>query len=401
MSYSRFLPSSIAMAVVGLLFLIFPLSAFGHEGWLTDMGEAVAAAKKEGKDILVDFSGSDWCHWCNVLNKEVFSQEAFAPVKDNFVLVSLDFPQDRSKMTKAQMEHNEKWRTRFEVSGFPIIFLLDAGGRPYARTGYQEGGPVKYLEHLGELQEVRKKRDAAMTLAKAAEGVERAKHIDAAISVLEPGLIWMAYEPLVKEVAKLDADDKLGLRTKYEEGTQRRTIGKEMAIIMKGFAPNKAGETAKKLMALEAKIKPTGSVLEDLRGMTAQMLVQGGEFKLAIEMANDMLSDPKRKGIAELNWRAVKVNALASQKNFDAALAELDEIAKNPAADGERAVAMMGLRAQVLVGAGREADAVATLDGFLPTVPSGALKDKLKSLREGISKRVESKKEEGDLAPAK
>ena len=30
------------------------------DGWIEDFDEAAALAKKEGKDLLVDFTGSDW-----------------------------------------------------------------------------------------------------------------------------------------------------------------------------------------------------------------------------------------------------------------------------------------------------------------------------------------------------
>lgn len=407
MSLSRFLPSSISALMIGILLTIFSQSVFGHEGWLTDMDAAIAQAKDQGKDILVDFSGSDWCHWCNVLDKEVFQTEEFASAKDDFVLLSLDFPQDRSEMTKAQMEHNEKWRQKFAVGGFPVIFLLDNTGRPYAQTGYRKGGSVEYLKHLGELQVIRQKRDDAMTMAKATEGGERAKHIDAAISFIEPGLMWLAYKPLIKEVQRLDADDKLGLRTKYEQSRYRRAIGEEIGAILQAYGvqnlaqlkPPQVAAVAKKLVAVEAKIKPTGAVREDLRGSIAQMLVQGGEYEMAMNMADEMLAEPGREGVSVLNWRAVRVNALASQKKFDEALAELDEIAKNPAVQGERAMALVGLRAQVLVGAQREGEALEILDGFMATVDSGSIKARLQALRDGISKHAESKKT-AELVPA-
>ena len=39
---------------------------------MTDYKAALAKAKAENKDVLIDFSGSDWCRWCVKLDKEVF-----------------------------------------------------------------------------------------------------------------------------------------------------------------------------------------------------------------------------------------------------------------------------------------------------------------------------------------
>ena len=40
--------------------------------WYADFDEAQKVAVAEGKDLLVDFTGSDWCGWCIKLEEEVF-----------------------------------------------------------------------------------------------------------------------------------------------------------------------------------------------------------------------------------------------------------------------------------------------------------------------------------------
>ena len=133
------------------ILLVSPL--FGAGDWHTDFDAAKTLAAKEGKDLLVDFTGSDWCGWCIKLRKEVFDQEAFKKgVFDHFVLVELDFPRDRSKLSKETRAQNEQLKNRFAIRGFPTILLCDAEGRPYARTGYQPGGGEKYLAHLKTLK---------------------------------------------------------------------------------------------------------------------------------------------------------------------------------------------------------------------------------------------------------
>jgi hypothetical protein len=44
------------------LWLIVAISSVARasEGWLTSLEDAMKKAKAEGKDILVDFNGSDW-----------------------------------------------------------------------------------------------------------------------------------------------------------------------------------------------------------------------------------------------------------------------------------------------------------------------------------------------------
>ena len=71
----------------------------GGEGWLTNIDAAKKSASESKKDLLIDFTGSDWCGWCIKLNDEVFKHDAFKTgVKDSFVLVEIDFPREKGKL---------------------------------------------------------------------------------------------------------------------------------------------------------------------------------------------------------------------------------------------------------------------------------------------------------------
>ena len=137
------------LATVALCLSVVSLSA--AEAWLTDLDEGIKLAKAEKKAILVDFTGSDWCGWCIRLKKEVFDQKEFAAVTKDFVLVELDYPQ-KKKQSPEEKAKNQALAKKFSIEGFPTIMLLDSSGEPFAQTGYQAGGPVKYLAHLDELR---------------------------------------------------------------------------------------------------------------------------------------------------------------------------------------------------------------------------------------------------------
>jgi thioredoxin-related protein len=119
--------------------------------WETDFDLAKKRAKEENKSILVDFTGSDWCGWCIKLKKEVFDQPAFQEyAKKNLIMVELDFPR-KTPIDEKLKEQNKKLAEEYEIRGYPTILLLNSKGREVARTGYQEGGPEKYIEHVKEL----------------------------------------------------------------------------------------------------------------------------------------------------------------------------------------------------------------------------------------------------------
>lgn len=119
--------------------------------WITDYDAALAAAQKMGRPVLVNFTGSDWCGWCIKLMDEVFSKDEFIKyASDNLVLLKLDFPR-KTQLPPAEAKANEQLAQKFKVTGFPTIVLLDGTGKEINRTGYQPGGPVKYISHLKAL----------------------------------------------------------------------------------------------------------------------------------------------------------------------------------------------------------------------------------------------------------
>ena len=121
--------------------------------WMTDFEAAKAKAAQEGKDLLMDFSGSDWCYWCKRLDGEVFSNPGFInEVNRHFVLVKIDFPSDKSRQPQALQAQNQRLSRQYGIQAYPTIILTRPDGTPYAQTGYREGGPDAYLAHLDELR---------------------------------------------------------------------------------------------------------------------------------------------------------------------------------------------------------------------------------------------------------
>jgi thiol:disulfide interchange protein len=67
---------------------LLALSALAAPEWLTDLDAAKAQGVKEGKPVLVDFTGSDWCPPCKALHKNVFMSEEFAAEASKYVLAN-------------------------------------------------------------------------------------------------------------------------------------------------------------------------------------------------------------------------------------------------------------------------------------------------------------------------
>lgn len=119
--------------------------------WMTDFDAAKAKAKAEGKPLLVNFTGSDWCGWCIKLVDEVFSQKAFQEYADkSLVLVEIDFP--RRKEISAELKaQNEALAKTYGIRGFPTILVMDADAKVLKSTGYRRGGAEAYVSHIKQI----------------------------------------------------------------------------------------------------------------------------------------------------------------------------------------------------------------------------------------------------------
>jgi thioredoxin-related protein len=188
-------------------------SLAGGEGWTADFAAAKKQATEENKDLLMDFTGSDWCGWCIKLKDEVFQHDEFKNgVKDTFVLVEIDFPKDKSKLSEETQKQNQELGGKYGIEGYPTIMLTDASGRPYAATGYQPGGPEKYVTHLNELRGRKTLRDEAFAAAEKLEGPEKAKALIDALGKLElsESTVSNHYPDVVEQIKAADPEDTTG-----------------------------------------------------------------------------------------------------------------------------------------------------------------------------------------------
>jgi len=134
-----------------LVLVAITLGANTHAAWQTDLRAARAQAQREGKAILVNFTGSDWCGWCIKLKKEVFDKPHFRGyAKDNLVLVEIDFPRKKLQSIKKRKQ-NEALASKYGVRGYPTILILDANGTEIGKTGYRPGGPGNYVTELEKI----------------------------------------------------------------------------------------------------------------------------------------------------------------------------------------------------------------------------------------------------------
>jgi len=112
--------------LIVLTFLCLYIPCFAEDdGWLENLDEGIKQAKKDNKRVFVDFTAT-WCKWCLKLKDDVFSKDNFKNyARENLVLVSIDADQNRELVDK------------YQVNGFPTMFILDSEGKVLATiAGY-------------------------------------------------------------------------------------------------------------------------------------------------------------------------------------------------------------------------------------------------------------------------
>jgi len=193
--------------------------------WMTDYAKAQSQAKAEGKHLLLDFTGSDWCHWCHRLESEVLGQRAFLDVmKKYYVFVFVDFPQAEDlKARVVDPARNERLKQDLDVHSYPTLVLTTAEGTPYGRTGYREGGAAAYVDHIRTLR-----TQAAALLALVRRGPRQATRpeLQAGFTAMaDQGLLgYPAFRWVLARAKAEDPTGRLGMKSRVEQFEEEESL---------------------------------------------------------------------------------------------------------------------------------------------------------------------------------
>ena len=98
----------------------------GIGAWTTDYPAAVKVSAERRLPMFIQFTGSDWCGWCQKMEKECLSKPEFLEaMRTQCVLVSVDFPH-KTELPAALKEQNSKLAEQFKKrAGFPAYYIVD------------------------------------------------------------------------------------------------------------------------------------------------------------------------------------------------------------------------------------------------------------------------------------
>ena len=272
--------------IILLVALLSSLSSYSAEGWETNIEKAKNIAKTTNKSILIKFTGSDWCPPCIELEKTVFATSDFTKyAEDKLVLVELDYPQRKEQPAELKKQ-NQMLQQKYKIQGFPTVLITDSEGLPFAKTGFQPGGPEFYSEHLDQFLAKKVLIDSAYEEADKLTGDARAEKLVKALNQIPEDLLFH-YQDVMEEIYELDPEDTTGF---------------------------------KKTQSLKAPLK-------ELQGSVVGLAVQG-KIDEALKSVDDFITSNSLEGENKQNALMVKLNCFNPQIKADLEQADklMDEV---------------------------------------------------------------------------
>ncbi len=138
-----------------VLLLMAIVSSLQAQKWEASFEAAKSKAESGSKNIVLVFSGSDWCIPCIKLEKTIWESPEFIEYSNtHFVMLRADFPKKKANaLPKEKQEENDRLAETYNKDGlFPLVVVLNRKGKVLGSTGYKNVSPKEYIAMLNSLE---------------------------------------------------------------------------------------------------------------------------------------------------------------------------------------------------------------------------------------------------------
>lgn len=144
------------MKAILATFLFFSFFNGYCQEWNYNLKDSQKIASEKNQNILLVFSGSDWCGPCIKLDQDIWKSSEFINyAQDHLVLLKADFPRKKkNKLSKEQQVQNDKLAEKYNIQGyFPFVVLLNSKGEVLGETSYKKDYlPSDYINYFSDFE---------------------------------------------------------------------------------------------------------------------------------------------------------------------------------------------------------------------------------------------------------
>lgn len=283
--------------------------------WETNFEAAAQRAEREGKLLLVEFTGSDWCGACMQMHRSVLDKPEFADgIHPGFIPVCLDYPRKTKQPAELRKQNSELAR-RFAIQGFPTLLVLTPSGE---LCGGFAGCRTRVQDVLDILDAARHSADKLKKSATLPPQERLAILVELYRAL--PEALRPTAAALRKEIATLDPQDTAGIAREESVLAEQERINARMAGIR---------SPEERLLVLEELLrsahKENLAMLYDLQENALLATATTTEHVARAEQAALLAAESLRSLNPDRSERAKK-EALARYADKAATLRELNEL---------------------------------------------------------------------------
>lgn len=148
--------------VLSFLLILFTFGCGSKDiVWVHSYQMALQEAKKVSKPIFVDVY-AEWCQWCHVLDKDVYTDREFIRFMNGYVTAKID-SEDNAEGTQ--------FATKYKVEGLPTLMVIDQEEHVLLRiVGFRSAKDliheIETVQNLLNLEKTASSESATFELAK-------------------------------------------------------------------------------------------------------------------------------------------------------------------------------------------------------------------------------------------
>ena len=255
---------------------------------------------------------------------------------------------------------------------------------------------------LSEHRRARQIRDDNFAKAENAKGLAKAKLLDKALSGMDEIIVPIYYADVIEQIVKLDADDEMGLRTKWnseQDAEFRKVIMTDLMLVARMEQPATAIKLIddvlkevefpieQKLEIFQIKLgvlkksKDSAAVdelleeminLDGVEGATKErlmvkkimLMVGSGRKEAAMDLLDSSLRAGLAKGERNLFFWTAKGDLSMADKKFDAALEAFETALPFADREPDVLIELVSGKADALYALGKQTEALQILDNF-------------------------------------